>query len=376
MDKIKILYLIDVFFEFGGAERNLYDIVKHLDKDKFTPFVVALKAGENFREFEKLGVYSKSLEVKRIYDFKGIKSLISLIKFVKKENIAVIVSYHESSDILAVLAGKIAGVKTIISSRRDLGYKLKKRHIFIYRIINRYFARIIAVSRAVAEVIIKREKVFSDKVIVIYNGVDFERANITAAYTEPELIKLGIDKNKILVGVMATFRPVKGLDYFIKAAQIIAPRKDNIQFLIIGRVKNNSETDEYTRYLEKLATGKSVVFVDFQKDSSKMINLLDLVVLPSLSEGFSNALIETMAAGKPVVATSVGGNPEAVIDGVTGILVSPANEQALAEAIIRIIDNDDLKNKMGLEAQKQAKEKFGMINMMKSNEFLYMGKRI
>lgn len=369
MEKVNILYLSDVFFEFGGAERNLYDIVKHLDKNKFTPFVFALQAGEAFKEFAKLDVYAKSLAVKRIYDLNGIKSLVALIVFLKHERIEVIVSYHEGSDILAVVAGKIAGIKTIISSRRDMGYKLNRRHIFIYKIINNYFTKIITVSAAVAEVISKRERVKRDKLITIYNGVDFSRTTPDTFYTAEEIKALKIEKDSVKVGVLSTFRRIKGLEYFIKAARLVKKRRDDVQFLVVGKV--NGGENKYFEELKALSEN-TVTFIDFQKDIAKIINLLDIVVLPSLSEGFSNTLIEAMAAGKPVIATNVGGNPEAAIDGITGILVPPANERALAEAIIKLVDDKGLRIKLGIKGKEEVQGRFNLQKMIKANEALYL----
>ena len=222
MAKIKILYLIDVFYAFGGAERNLFDIVKYIDKDKFTPYVFALQAGTDFAEFNKLGVFSETLGVKRIYSSKGINKFFGLVKFAKREKIDIIVSYHEGSDMLAALLGKLAGIKAVMSSRRDMGYQLKGRHIRIYRLINRYFYRIITVSQAVARTIAARENVTLDKMVTIHNGVDFTRTRNIHNFTAEELAGLGIDRSKKLVGTLATFRKIKGLEYFIEAAQIVA----------------------------------------------------------------------------------------------------------------------------------------------------------
>ncbi|MDD5258543.1 MAG: glycosyltransferase family 4 protein [bacterium] len=370
MGKIRILYLIDVFYAFGGAERNLFDIVKYIDKEKFEPYVFVLKAGPEFAEFNKLGVFAENLDVKRIYSPKGIKSLFKLVEFVKKENVDIIVSYHEGSDILAVLLGKLAGIKAVISSRRDMGYQLKKHHIFIYRIINKYFRQIVTVSQSVAQIIAQREKVPASKMVTIYNGVDFARTRDVNVFTVEELTRLGIDKNKKLVGTLATFRKIKGLEYFIEAADIIARENQHIQFLIIGKAAINDRP--YDLSLETKASSKNIKFVEFQKDISRIIHLLDIVVVPSLSEGFSNTIIEAMAVAKPVVATNVGGNPEAVIDGVTGILVPLADSQSLAAAILSILNNPVLEKTLGEKGFFRVQEKFSLKQMISSYEALYL----
>jgi L-malate glycosyltransferase len=271
---------------------------------------------------------------------------------------------------MAVLAGKLSGIKTVISSRRDMGYQLKKRHIYIYRIINRYFRRIVTVSQAVSRTIASRERVAEEKMTTIYNGVDFNRIRDTHTFTPEELARLGIDRTKKLVGVLATFRKIKGLEYFIAAAGMITGETANTQFLVIGRAAVNDRF--YDRELETRAGSHNIKFVEFQKDISRIINLLDVVVVPSLSEGFSNTIIEAMAVAKPVIATYVGGNPEAVIDNVTGLLVPPADSRALAQAILRVLNDPGLEKALGDKGFYRAQEKFSLKQMIDNYENLYL----
>ncbi len=243
MDKIKILYLIDIFYVFGGAERNLYEIVKHINKEKYTPYIFALKAGDEFKEFEKLGVYSKALQVNRIYDLKGIVNLIKLIRFVKSDKIDIIVSYHLGSDILAVIIGKIARVKAIISSRRNMGFNLTKRQILIYKVINNLFTKIITVSNAVSEVIRHREHVEEDKLITVYNGYSMSEL-------KDDNNSLLIFENKYkYVALIATYRRIKGIEYLIKAVPLIRESVKNVKILIIGKSK-----DDDSEYFEELVS--------------------------------------------------------------------------------------------------------------------------
>lgn len=369
MDKIKILYLIDVFYDFSGAERNLFDVVTHINKETFMPYVFALKTGEGFVAFSKAGIYSKSLNVDRIYGLKGIKTLFYLRRFINKENIDLVVSYHESSDILATTLGILTNVKTTISSRRDLGYRLKRHHILVYKLLNRFFTKIVSVSNAVKETIISRENVPEDRIITIYNGVDYQRTICDEKYTNDELIELGINNDKLIIGVLASFRKIKGIEYFIKAAKLISRSNQKCQFLIIGKSGANQE---YESKLEAMIDDEDIVFINFQQNIKKIINTLDIVVSPSLSEGFSNTIIEAMAAGKPVIATNVGGNTEAVVDGETGILVPAADEYALANAINQLITDKPLREAMGNAAQERAKKYFNLSVMIRNTELLYL----
>jgi glycosyltransferase involved in cell wall biosynthesis len=221
------------------------------------------------------------------------------------------------------------------------------------------------VSKTIAE----REQVPAEKMITIYNGVDFNRIRNINIFAAGELTQLGIDKSKKLVGVLATFRKIKGIEYFIEAAELVAGKNDNVQFLVIGKAAIGDQS--YDRELEASAGNMNIRFVEFQKDISRIINILDIVVVPSLSEGFSNTIIEAMAVAKPVIATSVGGNPEAVVDNVTGILVPPADSPALAKAILRVLNDPALEKSLGEKGFYRAQEKFSLKHMINEYEVLY-----
>lgn len=373
MTKIKIVYLIDTFYKFAGAERNLYDIVKGIDKTMFMPYVFTLKGGGDFALFKAMGVYTRILNVNKVYDFHGLKTMWDLIRFLREEKVDIIVSYHDGADTMAALTGMLAGVKVRISSRRDMGYKLQSRHIKLYRFINRFFTKIITVSDAVAEIISIREKVPKQKFITVYNGVNKEKVESKSSYSAEDLARLGIDRSKILIGVIASFRRIKGIEYFIKAADIVYRANPNVQFLIVGKIpgKPNGYTQELMASAFATAAKSAILFFDFEDNISKTLDILDVVVAPSLSEGFSNTIIESMAAGVPVVATKVGGNVEAIEDGVSGILVTPQDERVVADAILRLIENEGLRKNISSAGQERVKKYFNYGKMIAKTEHIY-----
>ena len=205
--KIPVLFLIDSLQVFGGAEKNLFTVSSGLNPDKYRAIVCCLKDGDGAEVFRDKGINIINLGLRRIYNFDAIKKAIQLISIIRKEKVKVMVTYLESSDFFGSIVGKISGVSVLISNRRDMGFNLKRRHIIAYKIINRFFTRIITVCEAVKEIIVKRENVHPDKIITIYNGVQLpELPNVNKL----ELKKsLGLDANKQAVTMLANFEPTE-----------------------------------------------------------------------------------------------------------------------------------------------------------------------
>ena len=367
-----ILYLNDYLHGMGGAERNLIQILDGIDKRKFSPIVCCLSGGKLASDLKEKGYEIYNLKVKRIYDLHGIQTLIWLIQLIRKKKVRLIVSYHESSDFLGLMAAKLSGVP-IVSSRRDMGYKLKKKHIFLYRLCNKYFKRIIAVSDAVKRIIVAREKTPLEKIITIHNGVD---ANFFSRDHEKKRIKrsLGIHDHEYVVGMIAGFRKIKGHICFIKAAAEVVREIPNVKFLIIGKDYNEPgcSQKDLINIANKFGVREHLIFTGERKDIPELLSALDIVVNPSLSEGMSNTLLEAMAAGKTVIASNVGGNPEIIEDNETGFLFPPKDVQMLSTLIINSLKNLQKTALIGRKAQKMIKERHDLQLMCERNMALYM----
>lgn len=371
MDRITVLYLIDVFKEIAGAERNLYEVATRLNKEKFRPIVMCMQGGYLVQSLRDKGIEANDLGIKKIYTLGAVLKAIKIFKLIKKEKVDIVVTYHESSDFFGSIIAKLAKVPVIMSSRRDMGYKLKPRHIFIYKLINRLFDRIITVSEAVANIIFDRENVLWSRIKIIHNGVEIEKFNkkIDTAVVKKSI---GIDNNWPVVGILAAIRPIKGHKYFLEAAYLILKNASNINFLVVGWYDENSEYfKELQKLLEKLGIKDKVMFTGGRKDIPEMLSIMDICVNSSLNEGFPNAVLEAMTMGKPVVATNSGGTPEAVIDGKTGFLVDSCDSSALAEAINKLLKDNNLCTSMGIVGKERIKDTFKIEKMITEIESIY-----
>jgi len=368
MNQVSTLHIIDTLEEFGGAEKNLVQIISRLDPAKYKPIVCCFKSGKVSEDLKNKGFDIIDFKLKRIYDLSALVRAIKLIKMIRKNEIKIIVTWFECSDFWGSIVGKIAGVPVLISMRRDMGFSLKKRHILVYRIINRFFDKIIAVSNSVKDIIVKEQKVNPDKILTIYNGVDI---NQNSEFNRNEIKKsLALDLDKPIVTILANLTPVKCHKVFLNAAAEIIKKSKSVQFLLVGESKNGYEK-ELSQFAENLGIKNNVIFSGFRSYVKEILSISDVSVLSSSSEGLSNAILEYMAAGNPVVATDVGGNRELVIDGITGFLVPAHNPDALAGAIFKLLNNQTLSKEMGIRGRERVERFFAKNVMIKNIDSLF-----
>jgi len=367
-----ILYLNDYLHNMGGAEKNLIQLLEGIDKSRFRPIVCCLSGGPLASELKEKGYTIYNLSVKRIYDLHGIKALTWLVKLIKKNRIKLIVSYHEGSDFLGLMAAKISDIR-IISNRRDMGFQLKRAHIGAYRFCNNHFDKIIAVSDAVRRVIASREKTALNKIVTIHNAVDVEL--FSRNYGKKRIRSaLGISDHQHIVGMIAGLRRIKGHKYFIQAASKVVNEIPDVKFLIIG--KDNYESGCSEKDLMDLArnlgVSRHLIFTGETEDIPELLSVMDIVVSSSLSEGMSNTILEAMAAGKTVIASDAGGNPEIIKDHETGFLFPPGDTKMLSKLIIDCLKDSQQTKVMGQKAQKFTKDHHDLSLMCERNMDLYM----
>lgn len=368
---LTILFLNDYLHRMGGAERNLIQLLNGMDKSRFRPIVCCLSGGQLASELKEKGHEIYNLNLKRIYDLHGIRALIWLFQLIKKRTIRLIVTYHEGSDFLGLMAAGLSGVP-IISSRRDMGYKLNKRHIAAYRLCSNHFDAIIAVSEAVKKMMVAREKTAPNKIVTINNGVD---VNLFSGSYNRTGIRSGLELNKHenVIGMIGSLRKIKGHKYLIEAASKVIRHIPETKFLIVGRDYNEPECSEkvLTHIARTLGVTKHLIFTGERSDVPELLSAVDIIVNPSLSEGMSNTILEAMAAGKTVIASDVGGNREVINDHENGFLFPPKDTQTLANIIINCLKNPKETALIGKRAQEIAGERYSLQLMCEQNMALY-----
>ena len=363
MKKTNILLLTDCLADLaGGAEKQIYELAKRLDKNKFNVYVISLDTwGKAPREIiETTGASLHIFKVVRIYGLSGLIEGLRFKKFLKTNNIDVILTYHFSSDIWGTFWGHLAGVKTIMSNRRDMGFWRNNLHVLAYKLINNWVSGIIVVAKSIKDLVIETEHYPANRIHVIYNGVTIP--NQTTALSKEQI---NLPATDTVIIHVANLKPVKGHIYLLKAFAQVVKKFSSTKLVLIGK-------DEYDGLLQQMAKdlniSDKVVFLGKRSDITQLLPLADICVLPSLSEGMSNSILEYMAAQKPVIATKVGGNPELIDHGVTGLLIDKEDDLQLADALEDLVANPDKRLSMGKQGYNKVNQEFSMEAMIKHYE--------
>lgn len=373
---ITVMYIVDTFLSpsgspmQGGAEKQLGILATSLDPSRFRPLVVQLSPRGTVPLAEgKLGPARVfHLPTEKFYSLSGFRQVFRIARLARDEKVDVIQTFFEKAEVMGWLARRLAGVPVWVTSRRDLGFKRKPVYDRIFRETSRSCDALVAVCRAVKDETASREGFPASKIEVIYNAM--EDATLARALSSwPSRTELGLPTDGRLVGMVANFNfEIKGHHYFIEAAARVAWDRSDVQFVLVG---DGELRDGCERQARDLGLAERFHFLGKRGDVPAILAHLDVSALCSTSEGLSNVIMESMAVGKPVVATRVGGNPELVQDGVTGLVVSPADSAALAKAIGALLDDPARAGSMGAAARQVAEERFSVRSMVEAHEKLY-----
>jgi glycosyltransferase involved in cell wall biosynthesis len=308
-----------------------------------------------------------TFRVVRIYGITGLIQGFKFFRFLRDNKVDILQSYHFSSDIWGAFWGRLARVPVIISNRRDMGFWRSFVHVLTYRLVNRSVNKVVVNASAMRDHFIKTEGLSFDKFEVIYNGVELPDPK---EIPSPEEVRsqFSISKEDVVLMHVANLKPIKGHSYLLKAFKGVLAQHPHVKLFLIGEDATNGSV----RLLaEELGIVEHVFFVGKHPDVKVMLPAADICLLPSLSEGMSNAILEYMAAGKPVIATNVGGNPELIDHGFNGILVEKENSQQLQDAILKLIADPRLREKMGNNGLEKVRRLFSMNAMVSNYERLY-----
>lgn len=361
--RLSIMQIIATL-EVGGAEGQLCELVKGLNKEKYEISVCCLTRGGPLQEkIEELGVPVYILGKRNKLDFTILFRLASLLKIKK---IDLVHTWMFTANMWGRLAAILAHTPSIIASERTVAFEKDTCRNVVDKILARVTALIIANSNGVKRSCLKRG-LPSEKLKVIPNSCDLE---IFGQREDSGKIKreLGIKDGSLLVGSIGVLRPEKGHRFLVHSIPAVLNIFPEAIFILVGDGPQREELEELS---VKLGIPQKVNFLGQRRDVPDILSCLNVFVLPSLYEGLPNAVLEAMACGLPVVATDVEGTNEVVVDGETGILVSPKDPERLAEAIISLLKNKELARQMGEAGQKRVEEKFSLEKMVNSVEEVY-----
>ncbi len=350
----------------GGLQQVLYNLCRHTDRSAFEVSVVALK---------ELGLFAEKLakldievilvpQVKKVDYF----AFVKLARIIREMKIDIIHTHNTQSFIDGTLAALLAGVKTIVHTDHSRPFPDKKRYMVAERILSLFAHKIIGVSDSVVKNLMHYERIAPDKMLTIHNGIDASEYDINVDRVKKRR-ELGLDDISPVLGISSRLSYVKGIVYLLKAMCDIRKVYNNISLLIIGDGPQKEELEKLTIVF---GLQKHVHFLGEMDKIQPILKLFDIFVLPSLSEGMPICLLEAMASGCPIVTTNVGGIPEMIENGKNGFLVRPADSKALSNAILYLLEHEQVRQQLVIEGKRVVRERFSALKMTKTYEQLYL----
>lgn len=366
--KIKILFLIDKFYLSGGTEGQLIMVAEGLPRSRFEPIIGVLEETE----------YQRSLKLSTpILSFNqscsSIGNSLSLVCRVRshlcKKRFDIVQTYFSDSSIIGAWAVRLCRHRPyLITTRRNL-YHWVKDEPWSFRLLRhtvRWTDRVLVNSHSALKECQSMENVPQEKITLIPNAIEAGRFNGIPADEAKQVI--GLAGEFPVIGVVANFRPVKGLLSFLEAAVRVHREMPAAHFVLVGSGPQEGELKARCR---ELGIQNQVKFLtDFPEIPTAMAGF-DVAVQPSLSESFSNVLLEYMAASKPIVATRVGDAEVIIQDGTHGLLVQPNDPQGLSSAILYLSRNRERAVEMGRLARERVARDWSSEKIIRAYEELY-----
>ena len=369
--------------EMGGTEKHVRDLVARLDRSRFSPLVVATSEGGVLEsDFARMGVPVHVLGYKGLTRRRGeaiarlrlaLGFLGAMIGILKEDKVAIVHAYLPAANVIGALAGLLARTPRIVVSKRGLCHYKKERPILavLENAANLAADAVMVNSEAVASAVRRAERFWGSKIRLIYNGID------GAAYdpglfppsSPPTVPGLPLPGDAARVLCVANLFPYEGHLDLVEAAARVVARCPRAHFLLAGR--DSGAMTAVRARIETLGLDGHVHLLGPRGDVPALLAAADIVVHPSHEEGFPNVLLEAMAAAKAVAATAVGGVPEAVVDGETGILVPPRDPERMAGAILALLSDPGRARAMGEAGRRRVEESFLLEKTVREVEAMY-----
>ena len=369
--RVRLIYVISTL-DIGGAEGQFGLLAERLNRSRFEVMVITLgdesALSARLRESGIPVVTLRLLTSGGWHGSKLFSAVRRLVTEVQRFRPAIVHGVLIHGYVLGGLAARLCRVPTFISSRRALA-SVKTRFPPLRLMegwVNRFTRVVVANSEAVRQDTIRTEGLPASQVCVIRNGIGVDGSAEPA--NETLRTELHLQDREPIVAVVSNFIRYKGHVYFCRAFASLVADQPRAAALLIGEGPERPASEALAR---ELGIDRAVHFLGRRSDVGRLLRLADIVVHPSLTEGFSNAILEAMAASKPVIATRVGGNAEAVIDGVTGFLVRSGDADALLTPLRVLTTDPSLRREMGAAGRQRILMEFTVEKMIREYEQLY-----
>jgi len=350
--KIAIALLSDTVGLDAGTERQVVETAKRLHKDRFDVHVICLEDSPQLRSLT--GVCNIAVfPTDSVNSWSGMVQVRRFRRYLREHRIQISHAYMNKTGLFAVLTS-LGSDRIVITSRLNTGYWYTPKMKLQFRLMNLRTDAMMANSIEAKRIADETEGLAPDRVRVVYQGVDMTK--FSRGLGDPRACDaLGIPKTARVVGIVANLRPVKDHALFLRAVKIVADQIGDAAFLLAGRGELYQELCDLS---SQLGIRDRVFFTQGEGKIMDCLARMSIGCLTSISEGFSNAIMEYMAAGMPAVAIDVGGNRDAIVEGETGYLVKERSPEAFAKPLIELLRNEELRARLGANGYERCVENF------------------
>jgi L-malate glycosyltransferase len=349
----RVLFLIDEVegLAAGGTERQLFQTIHALSGSEFQVELAVLRGSFGS---DSAGCPVHNLDFPRkLASLDGLRALIRLRNWLRFRRFKIVHTFFTDANLVGPIAAKLAGVTAIVGGRRNLNHWMSPRFARFQRISNMFVDVLLANSEMVKEAVYRTEGIRASKIEVIYNAIDIGRFQRNLQSRVRLRQEFGFADDHVVIGNVANLRVIKGVPDFLEAAAIVAGTNPNCRFIQVGEGELRQTIE--TR-IDELGLQNTFHLLGRRNDVPDLLSAFDIGVLTSHAEGFSNSILEYMAAELPVVVTDVGGNREAL--GETGIIVASRDVGAISSALQRLASDTELRQTMGTLVSQRVRELF------------------
>jgi L-malate glycosyltransferase len=371
--KRTVLHLVSSFHQ-GGSERQALQLARSLkESGRYEVRLACLDGDGALRdEAERIGLGEiPEYRLTSFYDHNMAAQLLRFARFLRRNEISIAQTHDFYTNVFGMMAAQMAGIRVRVAARRETAGWRSNAQKFAERLSYRMAHAIVANSEAVRQQLIE-EGTPSKKIFAIHNGLDPQRVKPPSDLTREQLLAsfgLPRDGGLSFVAIVANLRhPVKDHPTFLRAASRVHRIAPYARFIVAGEGELIAPMRELAR---ELGIEQVTNFIGRCDRVAQLLAVADVCVLSSKAEGFSNSILEYMAAGRPAVVTDVGGAREAVVDGATGFITPPGDDEALAQAVICLLNDPELARAMGERGRKRIQEKFSLQAHLDRIENLY-----
>ena len=369
-DPIRVVYCIDNM-QVGGTELNALRTAERLDRRRFSISVVCIRDnGPLMARYKDAGIPVHTFPMTSLLGPGAVQQAVRLIRLFRTECVDIVHSHDAYTSVYGTLCARLAGVRGVIASRRSWhSPHLQGRILKANRVAYRFAHRVVGNSPSVSRLVESEGGVSASRIVTIPNFLDEEAFTpIPVPERRRMLDALGVPEGAFVVGIVARLSLVKDHGTLLRAIASLRDRIPTLHCVLIG---DGPERGAIEALADALGISDIVHLAGERTQPPNLHGLFDVSVLCSTTEAFPNSVLEAMAAARPVVATDVGGTPDAVHEGTTGLLVRPSDPSRLADAILRLYQEPALRAKLGNAARAAARAGYSAEAVIRQVETLY-----